>query len=163
MAVQYFHEVQKFKQWWLWVILFFFNLIPIGGLVSKIQDPLSARASIAGLVVFLSTTLLLTLFFFLIKLETKVTSKNICLSFFPFGINKEIEWNDIEKHEVINYGFVGGWGIRLGTKYGTVYNIKGKHGLSLELKDGTKMLIGSQKSEELEYYLKSNSDASYIG
>ncbi|MGB1031850.1 MAG: hypothetical protein ACPGWM_04510 [Flavobacteriales bacterium] len=162
MPDQKFQEEQRFRQWWLWLILLCMNLIPIGGLLSKINNPLSTRVTITGMVIFLCTTLGLSLFFFMIKLTTEVNAKHICIKFSPFGIRKEIAWTDIKKHEVVEYGFVGGWGIRLGTKYGTVYNIKGKHGLSLELDNGTKLLIGSQKSEELDYYLKSLSDAASL-
>lgn len=42
----------------------------------------------------------------------------------------------------MDYGFVGGWGICLGIKYGIVYNIKGRIGLVLELMDGKKYCIG---------------------
>lgn len=52
--------------------------------------------------------------------------------------------------KVINYGFVGGWGIRLWTKYGTVYNVSGNKGLFIKLKNGKTMVIGTQKSQELE-------------
>ena len=54
------------------------------------------------------------------------------------------------KHaEIVNYEFVGGWGIRLWTKYGTVYNTKGDKGLAIELQNGKKFLIGTQKATEL--------------
>jgi hypothetical protein len=56
--------------------------------------------------------------------------------------------------KVLNYGFVGGWGVRLWTKYGTVYNVKGNIGLAIELKNGTKFLIGTQKEIELRSFLE---------
>ena len=70
------------------------------------------------------------------------------MNFFPFK-KKRVEWNEIKNTKVINYGFVGGWGIRLWTKYGTVYNMKGNKGLAIELKNGKKFLIGTQKETEL--------------
>ena len=45
------------------------------------------------------------------------------MSFIPF-VKKRIKWTEIKKAEVVNYGFVGGWGIRLSIEYGTVYNIR---------------------------------------
>ena len=56
--------------------------------------------------------------------------------------------------EIVNYGFVGGWGIRLWTKYGTVYNMRGNKGLAIALTDGNKFLIGTQKPEELTAILE---------
>ncbi len=49
-----------------------------------------------------------------------------------------------------NQLWICGWlGIWLFTKYGTVYNTRGNKGLALELKNGKKFLIGTQKMEEL--------------
>jgi hypothetical protein len=77
------------------------------------------------------------------------------MSFFPL-IKKTTNWTEIKKVEVVNYGFVGGWGIRLWTKYGTVYNIKGNKGLAIELFNGKKYLIGTQKEIELNEIVKKN-------
>ena len=60
-----------------------------------------------------------------------------------------MSWKEIKKVEIVTYGFVGGWGIRLWTKYGTVYTIKGNKGLAIELLNGKKFLIGTQKETEL--------------
>jgi hypothetical protein len=81
-------------------------------------------------------------------LETKIDQKEIRIQFFPFT-NKVVEWKDVKSAEVIKYGFVG-YGIRLFTKYGTVYNTKGNKGLALELKNGKKLLVGTQKIEEMK-------------
>ncbi len=43
-------------------------------------------------------------------------------------------------------------GIRYGPK-GTAYNVSGKIGLQLELKNGKKILIGTRKPEEIENLL----------
>ena len=95
--------------------------------------------------------------FIVMKLKTTIDSDGIQMSFFPFK-SKKVTWTEIKNIEVINYGFVGGWGIRLWTKYGTVYNTKGNKGAFIELKNGTKFLIGTQKEEEmrtvLKYYFK---------
>ncbi len=42
----------------------------------------------------------------------------------------------------------GGWGIRFGTE-GRAFNLRGNRGVQLELKSGRKVLIGSQRAEEL--------------
>lgn len=72
----------------------------------------------------------------------------IRVSFWPFA-KKVFKWEDIETVEVVNYGFVGGWGVRLGTKYGTVYNASGKMGLAIVLKNGNKFCVGTRKPDEL--------------
>jgi hypothetical protein len=42
----------------------------------------------------------------------------------------------------------GGWGIRYGSK-GKAYNVSGSRGVRLELSNGKRLLIGSQRPEEL--------------
>lgn len=60
----------------------------------------------------------------------------------------------LKKQPFVNYGFVGGWGIRPWTRYGTVYNTRGQEGLAIELKNGKKFLIGTQNQAELLNYLQ---------
>ena len=55
---------------------------------------------------------------------------------------------------MFDYGFVGGWGVRMWTKYGTVYNTKGSKGLLVELNNGKTFVIGTQKEDELKMFLK---------
>ncbi len=87
--------------------------------------------------------------FFIMKLKTTINTNGIQISFFPFT-KKKVLWSEIKNIKVMNYGIVGGWGIRLWTKYGIVYNMRGNKGLAIELKDGKKFLIGTQKEAELK-------------
>ena len=91
---------------------------------------------------------------YLLTLKTDIDSDKIAIKFGPF-VNKSWQWSDIDSAEVITYKFVGGWGIRLWTRYGTVYNVKGYKGLALQLKNGKKLLIGTQKEEELKNFVHS--------
>lgn len=43
----------------------------------------------------------------------------------------------------------GGWGYRLG-KWGKAYSTKGEHGVQLIMKDGSQLMIGTQKPEEVQ-------------
>ena len=95
---------------------------------------------------------LVFLLFFILKLSTMIDEKGIKMSYFPF-VNKSFDWLEIKTVRVINYGFVGGWGIRFWTKHGTVYNVRGNKGLLVELKNGKSFVIGTQKQEELKSVL----------
>jgi hypothetical protein len=86
-------------------------------------------------------------------MKTEIDQDEIRMNFYPF-VKKRISWNQIKKADVVNYGFVGGWGIRLWTSYGTVYNTKGDRGLAIELVDGKKLLIGTQKEAALKAVLE---------
>lgn len=88
----------------------------------------------------------------MIRLETNITKESIAFRFFPF-VKRNYSFNEIETYKVIDYGFVGGWGIRYTMKYGTVYNTKGTKGLFIKLKGGKTIVIGTQKPEELQKIL----------
>ncbi len=104
----------------------------------------------------LSITLLIT-FITILRLHTKINNVGIQYKFFPFHFKwQSISWNEIEKSEIRTYKPIreyGGWGLRYG-KQGKAYTIKGKTGLQLYLKTGRKVLIGTNKSEELTQVLR---------
>ncbi len=138
-----FIEIQKFTQWWVWLVMCGLLGFPIYAfLMSGVSEGLKA-----------SPVILVVVLFYLLKLRTKIDLNGIQMAYFPF-VNKFIAWKTIKKVSVINYGFVGGWGIRFWTKYGTVYNVSGNKGVLVELNDGKTFVIGSQKEEELKEVLK---------
>src|SRR5690606_37266073 len=97
--------------------------------------------------------MLFILLFLLIRLETTITQKELSFQFFPF-VKRNYSFEDIETLKVINYGFVGGWGIRFTMKYGTVYNTRRNKGLFIKLKNEKTLVIGTQKPEELDKIIK---------
>ena len=62
-------------------------------------------------------------------------------------------WGEVDHCQVIPYSFVGGWGVRLWTQYGTVYNVTSGKGLFVQLKNKEKFLVGTQQAEELEKFI----------
>lgn len=132
----YFKEVQKFTQWWLWL-----SLLGIGVILFYIQSNLGPIILIVIGLLFLS-----------MRLITRIDENGIHYRFFPF-VSQDYSWSEILTARVIDYGFVGGWGIRLFTPYGTVYNVKGSKGLAVELKDGRKFCLGTQRPQELQKVL----------
>ncbi|MCG9791865.1 hypothetical protein [Flavobacterium algicola] len=146
-----FKEEQKFTQWWLLLMLIVITLIPIYGCYQQIvldrkfgDKPISDK----GLVIAAIVSFGILLLFLFSKLKTSIDGKEIRINFFPFT-NKVIQWNEVKSAKLITYNFVG-YGIRLFTKYGTVYNTKGNKGLAIEFKNGKKILVGTQKTEELK-------------
>ena len=145
-----FQEEQKFTQWWLWLILIGVGMIPMFGIYKQLiigekfgDKPMSDN----GLIIFSIFTLGLLALFWFMSLKTKIDKNEIQMNFFPF-VKKRIKWKDIKSAKIVKYGFVG-YGIRLGSEYGTVYNTKGQKGLAIELKTGKKFVIGTQKANEL--------------
>ncbi len=146
-----FKEEQKFNQWWLWLILILMGILPLIGIYKQLilgeklgDNPMSD----ISLLIFSIIMFSLVGLFLIMKLKTSIDKNGINMHFFPF-IKKSVDWQQIKNVKVVNYGFVGGWGIRLWTKYGTVYNVKGDKGLEIVLKSGKKFLIGTQKETEL--------------
>ena len=89
-------------------------------------------------------------------LRTEVGHSYIQFQFSPFAKKRRYDASQIQEVKVIKYGFVGGWGIRLFTRYGTVYNTWGNKGLFIKFNSGKKMVVGTQKAEELRQFLISS-------
>ena len=140
-----FTEKQRFNQWWLWLLLVVCSATPIIIMFKEYSnDKVSSNNLWALIIIFLAIIL-----FVIMRIKTVVTQENIQLIYFPF-LWKTINLSDIDAMKVINYGFVGGWGIRLWTRYGTVYNVRGNKGLHIKLKNGKQLVIGTQQPQELE-------------
>ncbi|MFV8226456.1 hypothetical protein [Christiangramia aquimixticola] len=147
-----FKEEQQFTQWWLWLLLLPVGLIPVWAIYNQVfREGASGNSPLSNIGLILLSIFVFSLIaiFRFIKLKTEIDQNEIRINFFPI-IKKSVSWEEVKKAEVVDYGFVGGWGIRLWTAYGTVYNIKGSKGLAIELISGKKILIGTQKEAELK-------------
>ncbi|HLV15018.1 MAG TPA: hypothetical protein VKY41_07545 [Xanthomarina sp.] len=150
----YFKEEQKFSQWWLWLFLIGLGNIPIFGIYKQFilgekfgDNPMSDL----GLVLFSIFIFAIIALFWFMHLKTEIDEKGIRVDFLPF-VKKCFLWTDLKSVKIINYKFVG-YGLRYSSMHGTVYNTKGDKGMSLELFDGRKYVIGTQKDEELQEIL----------
>lgn len=155
MKIQ-FKEEQKFTQWWLWLILIGIGVMPIIGIYKQIiiggtygDNPMSDL----GLTIFSLLIYGIIALFLFMRLKTEITQDEISVKFIPFT-KRQVNWKEVKSAQIVNYGFVGGWGIRFGTKYGIVYNTRGNKGLAIELLNGKKFLVGTQKESELNLTLQ---------
>lgn len=145
-----FQEKQKFTQPWLWALLLAILAPFVWGIIKQIimgepwgDNPMSDIALVAITLLPLG----LVWFFYAVEMETRVTDEAIHVDFSPIA-KVTFQWKDIEKVEATTYGFVG-YGFRLSIKYGKVYNVKGNQGLQLHLRKGRKVMIGTQRLDEL--------------
>lgn len=86
-----------------------------------------------------------------VTLRTRIDEERIRIGFSPFG-QRTILRSHLAKAYVRQYSPLadfGGWGYRLG-RSGTAYTTMGEHGLQLELKNGKRILIGTQRPAELQ-------------
>lgn len=150
-----FEEKQRFDQWWIWAILvivavltipttFYSNVGNGGRNWSQINTE-----DIAGMIIILVVIIL----FLLLRLKTTITTTDIRMVYFPI-VWKTVAVRDTVTLEVIDHGFVGGWGIRWFTTFGTVYNVRGQKGLHIKTNKGKGFVIGTQKPEELRKSLE---------
>jgi len=147
-----FIESQKVKQAWIIVLMITATIFSI---INYVQMP-ATFSSIAPLVIiFIANLILIAL-----KLNTKINKQGIYFQLFPFQFKyNEISWNDVLTIEVRKYKPIreyGGWGYRFSFKNGKAYNISGNMGLQIVLKNGDKILIGTQKPVELIEFLNNN-------
>ena len=145
-----FIEQQKFNQWWIWIFLIPLGLFAIYGGVRQLffEIPFGDKPlSDAWMIIFLFGVLAFIYFFRSMKLITEINAIGIKMRFVPMT-KREVKWQDIKAAKIVNYGFVG-YGIRYGSKYGIVFNTSGNKGLAIELKNGKKFVIGTQKEQEL--------------
>lgn len=140
-----FQEKQRFNQWWLWLVITGLVIVMISqfnwdqDLISQFTIDKVMPSVIIGLILVL---------FLSLQMITIITDEIISIRYFPF-IKKVFKWSELSNAQVIDYGFVGGWGIRLWTVYGTVYNVKGSKGLHIKIA-GKQYVIGTQKEKELQ-------------
>ncbi len=150
-----FIESQRFNQWWLWALLLGIFGVGCYGLIKQLilEVPFGSKPmNDTGVIGFCFFNLGMILFFRWMRLDTRINSEGLYMRFVPFK-TKFHSWEEIESISVVHYGFVGGWGIRLFTPYGTVYNMRGAEGLAIRLKTGKKFLIGSQRVAELKEHV----------
>lgn len=158
MEKQYFIEKQNYRKWWLILLIILVNFFHVY-ILFKIDIFNQYQHEKLGLIISWFIFILVSLLFYFLKLETKFDSKGIHYKMTPFHFKfKFIAWEDIQTYEIKKYNPLldyGGWGIKQSmTGKGIAYNIVGNLGLYLTLKDNQKILIGTQKAEELKNFLE---------
>ena len=152
----FYREVQRFRQVWLWIITLSIPALMIYAVVQQLflgkpfgNNPAPDVVLIILAVIFglgLPALLLAT------NLTTEVHSDGVHIRFFPFHLSlRKVASGELQRYEARTYSPLkeyGGWGIRYGSK-GKAYNISGNRGVQLEFSGGERLLLGSQRPEEL--------------
>ena len=141
-----YEEKQKFNAFWMSVLNGFIILATLYTVYQLWGQEVDWIHFLAPCVAILSVILISS-----VTLVTKIDRESLSVGFQPFG-KRTIQRRDIAKAYVRQYhpiGEYGGWGYRSGTK-GKAYNTMGDQGLQLELTDGSRVLIGTQRPRELE-------------
>lgn len=154
-----FEESQKFNQWWMILFFIFFNFFVLASIFNLFSNDTFGENRIVA-IIFALIILLVDYLLLSMKLNTKIYKEYILIKFFPFIRNKKILLTELESCEIRKYNPIaeyGGWGYRIGIfGKGIAYNIKGNMGLQLIYKNKKKLLIGTQKPEELKQVLSNH-------
>jgi len=151
-----YQETQFFRQPWIWALVLCISLISIYGAVQQLilgkpfgNNPAPDTVMVIIAVIF---GLGLPAFMFMMNLAIEVREDGLYIRFSPFHLSfHKIALEDIKEFQARTYNPIkeyGGWGIRYG-RNGKAYNVRGNRGVQLQLTSGRKLLIGSQKPEEL--------------
>jgi len=157
--VKIFIEQQRFNQPWILILIGFSTLLPVGIIIHEYTKE-GTKMSTTEFIFVLSAIFLATSIIFIFKLATRIDEYGIHYCFFPFHLSsKLIAWSEIRSATVRTYDPIseyGGWGLkgRFRKKSGKAMNVRGNIGIQLELKNGKKLLIGTQKEEEAKRVLK---------
>jgi hypothetical protein len=147
-------EVQRFRQKLLWGLIFLMILCSTLVLLLPMTSacPRSLELYTFGNVgIAVLCGILIPLLLGSARLETSLEADGVRVRFFPLS-NRLIKYADIERCFARDYRPImeyGGWGIRWSVQNGRAYNVSGTKGVQLILKDGKKVLIGSQRAEEV--------------
>jgi len=156
-----FKEHQRFNQLWLIILMLVSLIVPVALIIgSYVKNP--EQFTPLEFTSILIITLLAPCLIFIFRLTTRIDENGIHYKFFPFHLKfKTINWNDINKAYIRKYDALteyGGWGIKGGKFWkkegGTAINVSGNIGIQLELKNGKKLLIGTQLKNESEMVLQ---------
>jgi hypothetical protein len=148
-----FEESQRLNQWWIWTIILGVLGIGIYAKIKTVQLN-ESLFNVSDFILIIPIFLLPALFYFL-KLKTRIEENGIFVRFFPFHWKEIfIAWDQLEACSVRTYsplGEFGGWGIKYGLGgAGKAYNVSGNQGLQLYFKDGSRLLIGTKKPQEIQ-------------
>ncbi|CAM1374199.1 hypothetical protein [Tenacibaculum xiamenense] len=150
-----FKEEQRFTQSWLIILLVISAIVPITIITKELIEKKITTLEYLSIVALIIFSICLI---FIFKLRTRIDEIGIHYQFFPFNLKmKTIKWIEISKIHIRKYDAIseyGGWGFKQGAlwskKNGNALNIKGDIGIQLELKNGKKLLLGTQKKTQAE-------------
>ncbi|MBC8015427.1 MAG: hypothetical protein H7X79_06750 [Sporomusaceae bacterium] len=153
-----FHEVQQFRQIWLWMLVSLSSIMLSYGLYTQVylhqpfgNNPASDNAL---WILWFFFGVGMPLFMYRIKMTTVVNHEGIQVHFSPF-LTRTYSCKEILNYRIKQYGIsdYGGYGIRISSSGGAL-NVSGNWGVELEFIGHKKLLIGSQQSEKLFQAIK---------
>jgi hypothetical protein len=157
-AVVY-REEQNFD-WWVYALVVILDVAVLGALAwysregADAAGPVLPRMSEFAVLAVASVLLVpVILIMGVLRMTTEVTATHARVWFGWIPTYRRVfPVAAVQRLEVVSYRPIadyGGWGIRRGRDGERVLNARGNRGVRLDLSDGTRLLIGSQRPEAL--------------
>lgn len=150
-----FREVQFMRRWWFVLLALLPAALVWWGAIQQLWfgTPWGNNPASDELMVFLLLIFGIAFPVFLLNIRmTTTVSDRISIRFSPFMLRpRTISPREIVLHQALQYRPIadyGGWGIK-GFASDRVYNVYGDRGVKVTLENGNKVMIGSQRAEEL--------------
>lgn len=147
-----FEEHQQFRKLWHWLLILGIPLLTLGVLTVMLSGGGKAGEMIVALSIASFGTFCLVLLMWFIRLTVRVVDDELDITFRPFA-HRRVPLAEIETCNALTYRPLldaGGWGMHYSfTGYGWAYNVYGRRGVALRLKNGKRLLVGSQRADEL--------------
>jgi hypothetical protein len=142
--VTYFHEEQRFRDSWIWVAIAVPMAFAVLALLTTRAAPAAAPVSVVIVAVGVAALIGIA------RLETTVTDDAVVVRFHGLWPTRSIRLDDIAEYAPMHYRMwdSGGWGVHFGLA-GMTYNVSGNEGIRFRLKNGVRMLVGTQRPDEL--------------
>jgi len=161
MAARTFNERQRFNQPWLWILIIAVTLLSIGAtIITYLESSTDDQKfeSAIGLLIIVVVMVAAIVMLVNLELETKIDNEGIHYRFKPFVWNWQvIKPGDLSSTKVVTYNPIldyGGWGYRIGFfGKGKALNVRGNKGIQILKKNGNKLMLGTQKPDEVQAIL----------
>ena len=152
-----FIERQNFRGSWVWYIILAIDAAIIYAVVQEavLDHPLGKYPAPLLMIAYMLIIVALSNYMlWTAELQIRIDTEGVHYRYLPL-IRRErhIAYSELEQATVRHYSPVaeyGGWGYRLGLfGKGKALNVRGSMGLQLVLKNGKKLLLGTQQPEAL--------------
>jgi hypothetical protein len=150
-----YHEEQRFRQWWVLALVIVLAGLAWWTFIRQVigGEPVGENPGPDWVVwlVWLVFGLGLPFLFGRMALVIEVTEAELLIRYRPF-MRRTIPLAEIQEVRARKYNAIteyGGWGIKGWSKARRAYNVSGDRGVELTLRDGKKVMLGSQRADEL--------------
>ena len=143
-VVTYFHEEQRFRDSWIWVVIAVPMVFAVLALLTTRAT--SAVAPLSVVIVAVGVAALIGI----ARLETTVNDQAVVVRFHGLWPTRRILLEDIAEYAPMHYRMwdSGGWGVHFGLA-GMTYNVSGNEGIRFRMKNDARVLVGTQRPGEL--------------